>query len=470
MRTGVALLAVALLTTVFAAVPPGASQGPSPADPLVVVAHIDVGINPYASEFRWDDPRAFQHPCTYIAAYPCSSIALPITLDEPDWAAAFAKDAALWSGAQLRTLYWFPGTKVIGAISFNDHGSIAVLDEDGHGTMTASRSAGNTASLCPQCLFVSVEGLGTEGVTWAANSGFVDVQTNSWGYSGAVYTNNGPATAIRAAAAKHLVLFASGNGLNFDGYVSSPTWTMGTGAPGAVFVGAHDNGRALLWPGSPPHIIADGYGGLTALRDSTSAVVPSPGACCTSAASPYAAGGAAALVLEARRILGDAGPGVRDGIVAQGPPGLVPQGPLADGVFTLAELKQALFHTATLRPVEGPHDGLLHWMAQPRPSSIPPLPPDPVNDPEFPFDWVDSFGQNPFCPGCWSTPVEWRNVPGDAALFDREGYGAIDVVSVASAGAVLRGETAMDERPVEDALLAADQALRHVWFFRTLPP
>lgn len=368
---------------------------------------------------------------------------------------------------QLRTLYWFPGTKVIGAISFNDHGDIAVLDEDGHGTMTASRSAGNTASLCPTCLFVSVEGLGTEGVAWAANSGFVDVQTNSWGYFGTVYNGNGPALQIEAAARKHVVLFASGNGLNFDGYVSSPTWTMGTGAKEALFVGAHDNGRVLLWPGAPPHVIADGYGGLTALRDSLDAVVPSPGACCTSAASPYAAGGAAALVREARRILGDPGPGVRDGVVARGPPGLVPQGPLADGVLTLAEFKQVFLHTATLRPVEGPHDGLLHWTAQP---SVEAIPQPDLSDPSFPFGWLDAWGQNPFCPGCWSTPVEWRSIPGEASLYDREGYGAIDRPSVALGAAVLRGDAALPPRPVEDALYTADQAVRHVWWYRQPPP
>jgi hypothetical protein len=469
-------LALPVLAALLASAAPLAAPGAAPEapEPLVVVAHVDVGINPYALDFRWDDPRAFAHPCTYIPAYPCDATALPITLDAPDFATALAADAALWASVQLRTLYWFPGTKVVGAISFNDHGDVPLLDEDGHGTMTASRSAGNSHSLCQDCLFVSVEGLGTQGVTWAAESGFVDVQTNSWG-SSAFTVSPGIATPVLAASQRHLVLFASGNGLGgFDGYVSSSTYTMATGGPGAILVGAHDNGHLLAWPGSPPHVIADGFGGWTALRDSIAEVRPDPGACCTSAASPYAAGGAAAIALEARRILGDPGPGVRDGVVARGAPGLVAQGPLADGVFTLQEWKEVVLRTATLRPVEGPDDGLLHWLAAPAPDRVPPMPCDPLADPlvadQCALAWVETWGQNPFCPGCWSTPVRWSSVPGTASVWDREGYGAIDGPSVALAKEVLRGALAMPERPVEDALFQADQALRHAWFFRAPPP
>lgn len=473
MRWKAVLAGAVLLATALPMLPTGSSVMPEAA-PLVVVAHIDVGINPYSLEFRWNDPRALQHPCTYIPQYPCSAIAVPITLDEPDWDTAFAKDQALWLGLQLRTLYWFPGTKVIGAISYNDHGNIVILDEDGHGTMTASRSAGNTHSLCEECLFVAIEGLGPEGVSFAANSGFVDVQTNSWA-SGQWISLNHPYPAILfEASKKHIVLFASGNGFGgFDGYVSNPTYTMPTGAPGVILVGAHDNGRVLTWPGSPPQVIADGYGGWTALRDSVSEVRPDPGACCTSAASPYAAGGAAAIVMEARRILGDPGPGIRNGIVAQGPPDLVPQGPLKDGVFTLDEFRQVFFHTATLRPVEGPDDGLLHWMAQPGVDNLPPF----VCDPEenlLAIDtcvtgWIDSWGQNPFCPGCWSTPLEYRSVPGTFSWWDREGYGAIDRVSVGVAQGLLEGRIEMPDRPLEDALYKADQTLRNLWWFRQLP-
>lgn len=465
-----ALVAVAALltTALLAAAPPAASRLASPAttDPLVVVAHIDVGINPYADEFAWDDPRALQHPCTYIPAYPCNATAVWLSLDEPDWAAAYAKDRAVWEGLQLRTLYWFPGTKVIGGLSYNRHGGVVLLDEDGHGTMTATRSAGNTRSLCETCLFVAIEGLGAQGVTWAADSGFVDVQTNSWGASWLTQSTT-YVRPISEAARKHVVLFASGNGFQgFDGYVSSSTYTMATGAPGAILVGAHDNGRVLPWPGSPPHVIADGYGGWTAFKDRVADVAPDPGACCTSAASPYAAGGAAAVVMEARRILGDPGPGVRGGVVARGPPGLVPQGPLADGVFTLDEFRQVFFHTATLRPAEGPDDGLLHWMARPGPDGVPPF---DETSPDFPFDWLDGWGQNPFCGGCYSTPVEWRRVPGDASVWDREGYGAIDPASVEAARHVLLGHAALPERPVEDALYEADQAVRNLYWFRTLP-
>ena len=61
---------------------------------------------------------------------------------------------------------------------------------------------------------------------------------------------------------------------------------------------------------------------------------------CTSSATPFAAGGAARMLLEARRILGDTGTGVTKGVVASGPKGRVKDGPLADGEFTLEEWKK----------------------------------------------------------------------------------------------------------------------------------
>jgi hypothetical protein len=463
MRLPGLLAAALLLATALPLAPatstPGLQAGPGPSDPLVVVAHIDVGVNPYHSDFRWDDPRASQHPCTYIAAYPCSAQRVDLHLNEADFATAFNLDRATWQGLHANQLYWFAGTKIIGDIALFGNGPTFLYDDHGHGTMTASRSAGNSHSLCRTCLFVSIEGLGTSGVTWAADSGFVDVQTNSWGYLIFVDPPLLPLANLEltAAARKHVVLFASGNGAaGFQGFVSSPTLVMPTGEPGPILVGAHDNGRVLTWPGSPPHVIADGYAGWTALRDSTTQTRPDPLACCTSAATPYAAGGAAAIISEARRILGDPGPGIANGIVAQGPANLVPQGPLQDGVFTLDDFQAVYFHTATLRPSEGPDDGLLHWAADPA-GSLGNVEGDPVR-------YVTNPGQNPYCLGCFSTPLRFTDVPTDVSLWDREGYGAIDPTSVALAGRVLRGEVPLPARLAEDALYLADQTFRDVWF------
>jgi hypothetical protein len=463
-----ALPALASLLLPAAAPAPAPLRGPGPLDPLTVVAHIDAGLNPYSVEFRWDDARAWQHPCTYIANYPCSAQALYLHLNESDWQTAFDLDRDLWSGVRADTLYWIPGTKIIGDIGM---GSLPIPDGQGHGTMTASRSAGNEHSLCPTCLFVSIDGLGIDGVRWAADSGFVDVQTNSWG--SLIFVD--PALdlmqgALTDAAHKHVVLFASGNGAaGFEGFVSSPTLVMPTGEPGPILVGAHDNGRVLTWPGSPPHVIADGYGGYAALHDSITAIEPTPVACCTSAATPYAAGGAAAIVQEARRILHDfSGPGVHDGVIARAPPGtpLPRQGPLSDGVFTLDEFKPVFFHTATLRPTEGPDDGLLQWAADPQ-GNLGSVLADPVG-------YVMNPGANPYCIGCVDTPLQWSQVPAGIGATDsvwtHEGYGAIDPASVALAKQVLRGEVPDPDRPVEDQLYAADQAFRCVWFRYSAPP
>jgi hypothetical protein len=467
-----ALLALLLVPTVLLALPatgsggaPRVQEGPGPGDPLVVVAHVDVGVNPYNIDFRWDDPRAFEPPCTYLPRYPCDAVRLDLHLNEKDFATAFALDQATWLSVQPGVLYWIPGTKIVGAYAFATQGDYFVLDPVGHGTMTASRSAGNSHSLCPTCLFVSVQGLGTDEVQWAANSGFVDVQTNSWGSLLFIDPLPSLAKPIQQAAQKQPVFFASGNGLaGFDGVVGMPTLTMPTGAPDAILVGAHDNGRILTWPGTPPHVIADGYGPWMALYNSTDAVEPNPIACCTSTATPYAAGGAAALVQEARRLLGDpGGEGTTDGVLARAAPGhAVPgSGPLSDGVFTLDELKQVLFHTADLRPGEGPDDGLLHWTADPA-AHVGDVAGNPV-------DYATNPGQNPYCLGCVSTPLPYSAVPTDVSLWANEGYGAIDPASVAQAKAVLRGDAALPARPVEDALYAADQAFREAWFFQKLP-
>src|SRR5918999_2647212 len=99
------------------------SVGPSLAgmsargEPTGVVGIIDTGINPYHQTFRDDTARAYRHPSTYIPGYPADAIALPITLDEPDYWKAVAQDCEdIWAKVEPGKLYWFPGTKIIGAI------------------------------------------------------------------------------------------------------------------------------------------------------------------------------------------------------------------------------------------------------------------------------------------------------------------------------------------------------------------
>lgn len=116
---------------------------------------------------------------------------------------------------------------------------------------------------------------------------------------------------------------------------------------------------------------------------------------------------------------------MHDGVLASGCPRDI-KGPLGDGVFTLDELKDVLFHTAEAFPAEGKHDGDIHWAGDPRP---------PDNAEYGP-------GGNPFCVGCTTTPVPWSTIPSnaDGAAYQFVGYGAINERSVAAGIAVLKGK------------------------------
>jgi hypothetical protein len=459
------LLGVAVLA-LFSHVSGGvasAKKKPSLEGP-VVIALIDAGVNPYSPAFRDRSPLAHKHPSTYIPGYPKDAIALKITLDEP-FDEALAKDEALWAGVARGKLYWFPGTRIVGGISFGGGGcpnpeapppsgtvsgvpckDHLILDDNGHGTMTASRSGGAPASLAPNARIVEIEGLGAQGVRWAAESGWIDVQSNSWLSLVPQPVPQDTTEAFAEAATKMLTLAASGNGTAFIlGAAPTPSFVLATAPAGVILVGAHDNGKMAVWSGSPPHVVADGYAGMTAIFNSVEPMRPDPIACCSSASSPYAAGGAAAIISEARRILGSHETGMEGGIVACGRPGVVASGPLADGDLTLSELREVFFHTAEAHPAEGRDDGEIHWAGDPRAPELTPYGP----------------GDNPFCIGCTTMPIDWATIPGEGeAAYPLVGYGGINERSVALALDVLRGKADVPSRPNADQQFEADQTLR----------
>jgi hypothetical protein len=249
--------------------------------------------------------------------------------------------------------------------------------------------------------------------------------------------------AFADAARRQLVFAASGNGAGgFFGFVPHNTYQLSTAAPGVIVVGAHDNGRMTHWSGSPPTVVADGYGGWMAAHDDLTRYEPHPVACCTSASAPYAAGGAADLILQARTILGSRQVGSSGGVLASGTP--TASGPLADGVLTLEEAHALLRHTAEARPAEGRDDGLVNW----------------TGDPRAPDRLEHGPGGNPYCNGCQTLPVSWTDVPEDAPAYALVGYGAINDRTSALVAAVLRGELEEPARPQEDALYETDQNVR----------
>ncbi len=464
----VAVFAGLVVATVAPAMVPSAAYAKAAPKVHTVVAIIDSGINPYSIAFRDNSPEAFKDPATYIPGYPKATPALHLHLNLP-YDDAVKKDAAVWAQVQPGKLYWIPGTRIIGAISLGAGGTNCpnvteipivsgefqgdcqehrILDDLGHGTMTASRAAGDPHSLDPDAKIVEIEGLGANGVKWAADQGWIDVQTNSW-LSLAPAPIPSVGGAFKYAAKKMLTLAASGNGAAFaTGFAPTPTYILSTGAPGVVLVGGDDNGKMTLWAGAPPHVVADAYSGYAANFHDNGAMKPDPESCCTSAASPYAAGGAAAVIKQAREILGDTSTGWHDGVVAQGPAGLVGKGPLADGKLTLDELKTLFFHTAEARPAEGKDDGDIHWSGDPRP-------PDHT---EF------GPGANPFCIGCMTMPVEWKQIPDAASAYTLIGYGGINERSVALADKVLQGTADEPARPLEDQQYSIDQQIREIIF------
>lgn len=456
------ILPLVIAVGALGVVVPASADAP---DAVTTIALIDTGINPYHPAYRDPTPLGLQHPSTYLPGYPAASRALPLTLDAPDLATALAADADIWAGVRRGELYWVPGTRIVGLISFANGGADCenglpnvppaggqvrglncvdrlLLDDQGHGTMTSSRAAGIGSSLSPTARIVMIEGLGDQGVQWAAGRRWIDVQSNSWG---SLAPGTASRRAIEVAAGKQLVVFASGNGTAFSGVAPTPTETHSTRGLGALQVGAHDNGRVSAWSDAPAHLVADGYGGIAAPHDSLAPVAPRPIACCTSAAAPYAAGAAAAVLRDARILLGDTTPGIEPGtppVVASGDP--VAGSPmLADGIFDLVEWKRVLTATADARPDQGPHDGLMNFLGGPAAPSHPEYGP----------------GENPFCLMCTTMPLAWSEVPANVPAYVSIGYGSVDASTVSAARDVLAGIAPLPTRADEDAFFAIDDQL-----------
>ena len=463
--TSLVLLSLSLLGSGAAR----AQEPPAPT-PKVVVAYHDTGINPYHEVFRTDDPYAFQHPSTYIPGYPADAIALPITLpgpgDETDWATVVKDDCVLWKSVKPGQLYWFPGTKIVGAISFSasmdaacnslPNSGAEILDYNGHGTMVASRGTGAGYGACREsdCRIVAVQSpmavplvnpassmpptvAGIDFIT--NNASWIDVQSNSWGpivpgweptgQAGLLTANPELVRAVERASSTHPAFWASGNGIAFRGGVlGHPTLLTPHLGPSAIIVGGHDSGYVNTWPGFPPHVVSDSCSAWAAtnrsIRESRENVAGG-----TSGATPYAAGGAAAILLEARRMLGDLDTGVDSPVatMAQGLAGPVASGPLADGALHRDELRSVLFKTATPRPARQFEDG-------------PPC------------------GTGQFGP----TPIKWTDVPAGYPEFLHIGYGAVDTPSLTLASQVLHGTAPMPTRTNTDLYFGEDYRARTV--------
>ncbi|TFE38966.1 hypothetical protein E3E14_26545 [Streptomyces sp. ICN441] len=397
------------------------------APPITVIGIADTGINPYHLEFSartYPDPDVLaltkdftRHPSEYIPGYPASAPAIPVTLGKGHLP---GEDEDLWTAGNVPAgkLHWIPGTKIVGAYASTVDGAHPVLDDNGHGTGSASVSAGNRYGYCPTCLLVVVEGLDE---TVATAYPWVDITSHSFGYVGGIPA--GPVVsgeeATKAAAERgQTVLFAAGNGVGNAFDVPVSTWHSDqTGPDWNITVGAlrRDDQRAVVGDGMPVHLSSWGIGGLPAACHT--------GAQCqkqfsgTSAATPYTAGVFGTTLQRVREAVGDPRAGQRTGqVVAEGA-ALDASMYLEDGRLTRGELREAVLKNA------------------------------------FPL------GEDDLPSATW--PVGAPHTAGNV-LF--EGYGAATPETARRAVDTLLGRSLLPERPVEDDFFAADRAIRDgIW-------
>ena len=420
---------------------------PRPVSAQGVVAIVDTGINPYNVVFRDRSPLAQRYPGSYLPGYPKDVPALRLTLDAPTYDAALRADCdRVWKHVRTGRLYWIPGTKIVGAISFNPSletacagtTSTTILDAAGHGTMTASRAVATGYGACPQCRIVEVQAvkdgfglltvrddaeMARRGVEWAgANSGWIDAQSNSWGpplpydptgQTGILSGSGALARTVEAASQRQLAFFASGNGAaNLNAPPPRPTLGYAQVTPSALIVGGEDSGHALTWPNVPVHVAQDACDNWGASSTSLTESTPTTGGG-TSSATPYVAASAVRELIEARRLLGDRRTGIHGDVAAAGRPHAVARGPLADGTLTLSEWRNVLLKTATSRPVEQPSDG-------------------------------------PTCSGTAGLGPAWADVPASFPEYLLIGYGVVDGPARALAAKVLAGAAALPDRTDTD--------------------
>ena len=416
-------------TTAVRVVSDGSGEGNSA---VVVVGVSDTGINPYhrdfsASTFPNPDILALtdnftRHPSEYIEGYPADMPALPITLGE---GYRPVQDAPLFTKANLPLGkdVWIPGTKIVGAVDTSDvqpingePDNIPLLDEDGHGTASASTAVGNVFGFCPSCVLVFGEGFSSDAYMYEQS--WIDITSNSFGSA----ANVGFAGLIEAsqplasANAGQLALYAAGNG-NENAFVTpQQTYTSeNLGADWIVRVGAvvRSSRKPIIGTGKPVDVSSFGSGTIPAAGINT--VEGTTNHSGTSAATPLTSGVFGDVLRRVRGVLGDRDTGPRgQGVLATGR-SVAGSAYLGDGILTRAELEEAVLKTTE----------------------------------------HDTTG---------TTSVYPTTTPYNDAQYVIEGYGVAEPASGERAFQVLMGAQPLPARPDEDEFFAADSMLRDaIW-------
>lgn len=293
----------------------------------VVVAVIDTGVNPYHEWFA--APGLTAHPSTFVAGFPAAAVPLELTVEAPDYESARAADADVWRSLSHSSydsildrfdaqLYTIPGTRIIGAVSFGEFTDVLpaledapsdflpILDDNGHGTLSAALAGGGQVDdAVPEVLLVIVEvpaGGFEAGLRWAARQDYIDVVSFSMGRKANIpaIADDAAAGVEEVVAAGKAILVASGNGLTSTAAAADrcSTYTSPyTGPLGVTRIGASEGGGAAsTWHCTPVDAIA-ATNLPSARHDALDGTATHTG---TSAAAPQAAGHLANLLARAR--------------------------------------------------------------------------------------------------------------------------------------------------------------------------
>jgi hypothetical protein len=359
------------------------------ADDAVVIAVLDSGMAPYHLDYRAsqmpqartaskaDDLPLTKAPHTWVKGFPstrsfASYAPTRLTLDDSDDSARMAdlqkEDADAWKGIKQSSpdapfhYTWFPGTKVIGAVSFSaTEPRVYGTGEPEHGTGTTSVSVGNLYGSCPECLLVFLQTPNAASyeaaISWAQEQTWIDAISVSLGFnsSGAlrdrVYEGSDTQLARRAVERGQTAFFSGGNGLE-NGFTAPQTTLLNSqnGPDWAVTVGAiAPSGYNYTGNGKPTEIASYGSAYPSAYNSPT--VSGRGNFSGTSNATPVIAGTYARALWKARTTLAGPSKVQSRGVIAQGPK--VACGAarrdceLRDGRLTQVELLRRLYLGAT---------------------------------------------------------------------------------------------------------------------------
>lgn len=351
---------------------------------VTVIAVIDNAFNPYHLDFvgsqmpqhvdadPTNDLPLDTSPAEWIPGYQTfvAPVALPITLPPTSTsspATLAAGDAATWSTITPGTPYWLPGTKIVTAMTF-DAGTQILGTSASHGTGTSSVSVGNIFGSCPECVVVLLqyasEGGAQSAVRWATRQPWIDVITNSWGFSTGNRDNitwySNPLTTKTAVERGQTIFWSAGNG-QANAFVVPVTTQQSSdkGPDWIIQVGAMTPG-GTSYSGAGKMVDLAGVGGSYPASYGATTVSNGGTFSGTSNATPTLAGTFGRALYLARRALAGSSKTQSSLVIATGDPLACgetrPACELGDGVLTSLELREALF-SASVPTVQGMNVG-----------------------------------------------------------------------------------------------------------------